>query len=77
MNHALRDLPHPFRRATQTGIDLLRYGLLGSHLYDFNYYRRAVRQNELFFIASGDEIDRLYEAVLEAVRQPGGLQLAY
>jgi LmbE family N-acetylglucosaminyl deacetylase len=76
MNHGLRDVPMPSRGIRRSAVDLLRRAILGSHLYDFNYYRRSIRQNELFFLATGSDIERLYEATMEAIRQPGELRLA-
>lgn len=66
INHALRDLPSPWLgpMAIKALVDWLRRILLGSHLYDFSYYRRAVRQNEIFFVVSDLEIEKLRDAIV-------------
>jgi LmbE family N-acetylglucosaminyl deacetylase len=65
--HALREPPLPWRsgESWRWVRDLARRWLLGSHQYDHNYYRRAVRSNELFLVVGSDQLLSLRSALIK------------
>lgn len=69
-HHALRPNPLPWRRGvfTKEIVDRLRRFFLGSHRYDFNYFRRAVRQHELFFVIEPDKLAELQRMIVLSLR---------
>jgi LmbE family N-acetylglucosaminyl deacetylase len=64
--HALRDVPEPIRKGVlkRELVNWLRRTLLSSDRYDFNYYRRSLRSNELFFVVDPLEVRGFYEGVV-------------
>ena len=63
-NHALRDLPGSSSPRLSKWLGRV---FLGSANYDHSYYRRAIRQNELFFVVQGKAVELLYQAMLSRI----------